>query len=158
MPSTISPGTRVKARVGSLQVETSPVPMSLESVATTPLEKPKRSRRVRAFAYGWVVGPGRPTSSNNSWRVLWTDCGKACDHTAPSLKVVTDVSPSFDESVFALLLPADYLPSTKALSNLYESGKYNNTLQLSEPAASSSITSINSNSGKYWYFADWIYS
>ena len=154
MPSTIRPGTRVKARVGCLQVELDPAAVSLETVGTTLQEKKRRKRRKRAFHYGWVVGPGRPNSPNNSWRVLWTDCAKTCDHTVPSFIVVTDVTPSFDESVFAQLLPVDYLPSTRALSDLFESGNYNNTLQLSERAAGSSISSVITNSGKYFYFAD----
>ena len=59
MPSTIRPGTRVKARVGCLQVETDPAAVFLETVATTFEEKKRRKSRKRAFHYGWVVGLGR---------------------------------------------------------------------------------------------------
>jgi len=135
MPSTIRPGTRVKARVGCLQVETDPAAVFLETVATTFEEKEKSQESFSLWLGCWSRQDAQPLLK--FMRVLWADGAKTCDH-----------------SVFAQFLPVDYLPSTRVLSNLFESGKYNNTLQLSERAANSSISSVNTNSGKYYDFSD----
>ena len=144
MPSSIRPGAKVQARVGPFQIQTTGDNNSLSQ------EPKKKTRRVRSLLDGWVVGPGLATSQNNSWRVLWTVCAKTCDHSVKSLKLVSDASQRFDESIFGRLLPADYLPSTKELQKLIDNGRYNSTLNLSEPVANLNTASINS--GKLYYF------
>ena len=120
MPSSIHPGSKVQARVGPFCIESigdkNGVPPSPQSSAD------KRTRRVRSIIYGWgVVSAGLSTSNNKkSWRVLWANCGKTCDHPAMPLKVVNDNVHGFEMSLFERLLSSDYYMTTKELLTVFD--------------------------------------
>ena len=61
-------------RVGPKRVETIVDKIGIQS------EREKRTRTARSIIHGWVVGPCRLSSAKNSWRVLWSNCGKTRDH------------------------------------------------------------------------------
>ena len=116
MPSSIRPGCKVEARVGPKRVETIRDRIGIQS------EREKRKRTTRSMIHGWVVGPGHLTSPKNSWRVLWSNCGKTCDHQHTRLNVINDEVHSLEAGVFERLYPEDYFPTTKGLYSLMDSG------------------------------------
>ena len=75
MPSIITLGSRVSAKVGPL----------FEDPPRDPSPGPpkKRSRRARATYHGTVLA----SIGGTVWRVYWDDCNKTADHLSSSLKV-----------------------------------------------------------------------
>ena len=108
MPSSIRLGSSVSILVGPLESVTNRdnLDHSLQPDATT-----KRKRSLRGLRYGIVVGAACSTSKPHSWRVLWEDCSKTCDHTSRTLKLVRYTDATFNKSCFSRLLPEDYLSS-----------------------------------------------
>ena len=99
MPSTIRPGFKVQAPVGPLSIET--VGDKSAAVSQPSDGKRKKTRRVRSVITGWVVSAGCDTSTDkHSWRVLWSNCGKTCDHSARSLTVVDNDVDGFEKGIF----------------------------------------------------------
>ena len=124
MPSSIHPGCKVEALVGPKRIVT------VGDKIGIPSEKEKRTQTARSIIQGWVVGPGRLSSPKNSWRVLWSNCGKTCD-----------IVHSFEAGVFEGLYPQDYFPSTKALYSLMDSGRFDCTLRVTPTTIAARITS-----------------
>jgi len=123
----------VLARVGPKHVETIGDKIGIQS------EREKRTRTARSIIHRWVVGPGRLSSPKNSWRVLWSNCGKMCDHPHSKLKVINDKAHSFEVGVFERLYPEDYFPSTKVLYSLMDSGRYKCMLRVTPTTIAASI-------------------
>jgi len=133
MPSSIRPGCKVEARVGPKRVETIGDRISIQS---------KREKRTtRSMIHGWVVGPGRLTSPKNSWRVLWSNCGKTCDHQHTRLNIINDEVHSFEAGVFDRIYPEDYFPTTKGLYSLMDSDRFDCTLRVTPTTIAARITS-----------------
>ena len=135
MPSSIRPGCKVEALVGPKRIVT------VGDKIGIPSEKEKRTRTARSIVQGWVVGPGRLSSPKNSWRVLWSNCGKTCDHPHSKLTVINDVVHSFEAGVFERLYPEDYFSSTKALYTLMDSGRFDCMLRVTPTTIPARITS-----------------
>ena len=135
MPSSIRPGCKVEALVGPKRIVT------VGDKIGIPFEKEKRTRTARSIIQGWVVGPGCLSSPKNSRRVLWSNCGKTCDHPHSKLTVINDEIHSFEAGVFERLYPQDYFPSTKALYSLMDSGRFDCTLRVTPTAIAARITS-----------------
>ena len=129
MPSTIRPGFKVQARVGPLSIET--VGDKNAAVSQPSDGKRKKTRRVRSVITGWVVSAGRDTSTDkHSWRVLWSNCGKTCDHSARSLTVVDNDLKGFEKGIFEHLLLSDYFWKKEQLFAIFESGRYESKLRM----------------------------
>jgi len=129
MPSIIRVGSKVMSNVGPFRIVT----VGDKNGVTG---KKKKTRNQRSPIHGWVVASGRPTSEKNSWRVLWSNCGKTCDHSASRLTVINDEVDGFEHDVFERLLPVDYFTTRKQLYSLMDRGNYQCLLRL-EPLASS---------------------
>ena len=136
MPSSIRPGCKVEALVGPKRIVTVG-----DKIGIPPSEKEKKTRTARSIVQGWVVGPGRLSSPNNSWRVLWSNCGKTCDHPHSRLTVINDVVHSFEAGVFERLFPEDYFSLTKALYTLMDSGRFDCMLRVTPTTIPARITS-----------------
>jgi hypothetical protein len=131
MPSTIRPGFKVQARVGPFSIETFGDNVNVPSSSQPSDGKKKQKRRVRSVITGWVVSAGRDTSTDkHSWRVLWSNCGKTCDHLARSLTVVNDDVDGFEKGIFERLLPSDYLWKKEQLFAVFASGRYESKLRM----------------------------
>ena len=84
------------------------------STRAGPLSFPTRGakRRSRAVFHGIILGSGRSSSlDQRTWKVLWTECGKCCDHTAKVLKVTADADPTFNPQDYINLRDIDYFYS-----------------------------------------------
>jgi hypothetical protein len=142
MPSSIRPGSTVQGLVGPLEAVTNRDTLA-DAMMPADASSTKRKRSTRGLRCGIVVGAARSTSKPHSWRVLWEDCAKTCDHTSRTLKLVRYTDTTFDRSCFSRLLPEDYLLSVVELYNLFDSGKYDNILKLSPIAAPSTAPTSN---------------
>ena len=83
MPSSIRPGSTVSSLVGPLGSVTN---RDTLADAMMPADERKRKRSTRGLRCGIVVGVARSASKPHSWRVLWEDCAKTCDHCQTKLK------------------------------------------------------------------------
>ena len=151
MPSTIRPGFKVQARVGPFTIESLGDNVCVPSSSQPPDGKKKKTRRVRSVITGWVVSAGRDTSTDkHSWRVLWSNCGKTCDHSARSLTVVDNDVDGFEKGIFERLLPSDYLWKKEQLFAIFESGRYESKLRMTpvQPSTSNTYTADPLDEGK----------
>ena len=95
MPTVVRVGCSVSSRAGPLS-----------------FPNPGSKRRSRAVFHGIILGSGRSSSNTErTWKVLWTECGKCCDHSAKILKVTADADPSFDPQAYKNLREIDYFHS-----------------------------------------------
>ena len=105
MLSTICPGFKVQARVGPFRIESLGDNFYVPSSSQPSDGKKRKTRRVRYIITGWVVSAGCHTSMDkHTWRVLWSNCGKMCDHLARSLTVVNNDVDGFEHGIFERLL------------------------------------------------------
>ena len=125
----------MEARVGPKRVKTIVDKIGIQS------EREKRTRTARSIIHRWVVGPCRLSSAKNSWRVLWSNCGKTRDHLHSKLTVINDEVHSFEAGVFERLYPEDYFPSAKVLYSLMDSGRFDCTLRVTPTTIPARITS-----------------
>jgi len=150
MLSSIRPGCKVEARVGPKRVESIGDRIGIQS------DGQKRKRTTRSTIHGWVVGPGRLTSPKNSWRVLWSNCGKTCDHQHSVLTVINDEVHSFEAGVFERLFLEDYFPTTKVLYALMDSGRFDCTLRVTPTTIPARITSKYTSFLTEYYDNTWL--
>ena len=95
MPTIVRVGCSVSTRAGPLSFPT-----------------PGAKRRSRAVFHGIILGSGRSSSyEQRTWKVLWTECGKCCDHSAKILKVTGDADPTYDPQEYKNLREIDYFYS-----------------------------------------------
>ena len=98
MPSVIRIGCRVSSKVG---------PLTLVS--------PGAKRRTRSLFHGIVLSSGRDDyADKNKWKVLWIECGKCCDASASSLKLVALPVSNFDIKMYESLRECDYYETKKS--------------------------------------------
>ena len=99
MPKIVRVGYAVSSRTGPLYL---PIPGA--------------KRRSHSILHGIILGSSRLSSvDQRTWNVMWTECGKCCDHSATILKVLTSTYNSFDISEYSTLWEVDYYHSLASL-------------------------------------------
>ena len=120
----IAIGSHVTARVGPL----------FESTNNLSTAGPggKRKRRFRRHFKGIVLGSGRAsTQEKRTWKVLWMDCGKCCDHSARVLSVYKRPCMHFDIKEYSHnLRDIDYFSDVKSLTNYIDEGNYSSNIEI----------------------------
>ena len=92
MPTIVRIGCKVIAKTGPL-------------VHLTPGGK----RRSRTIFHGTILSSGRLSSAElRTWKVIWSECGKCCDHPSKSLRIVSGADTTFDPSLYSNLRDVDY--------------------------------------------------
>ena len=83
--------------------------------------------------------------------MLWTKCGKCCDHSAKILKVTADADPTFDPQDYNSLRDIDYFHSTSEFLEYIYQGRFTTgfAINLTQASASSSTPISNPNSSPY---------
>ena len=100
MPAVIRIGCYVSSKVG---------PLTLVSHGAR--------RRTRPLFHGIVLSSGRDDSTDkNMWKVLWVECGKCCDVSASSLKLITLLAHDFNITLYESLRECDYYETKKSFS------------------------------------------